>query len=154
MAVGENSQQRLGNEDKELIASLESEGAPKIAVLNKCDLESAEISLPEGLFECEIRMSAKEGTGLELLKNAVEKLFIDEKIDTAADAIVTNAREFAALTEAIELITDAVQAAKMLGADTAASDLERAIAVICELDGKAVSENVVSDIFSRFCVGK
>ena len=42
----------------------------------------------------------------------------------------------------------------MLGADTAASDLERAIAVICELDGKAVSENVVSDIFSRFCVGK
>ncbi|MBR5011921.1 MAG: hypothetical protein IKY12_05115 [Clostridia bacterium] len=81
-------------------------------------------------------------------------MFIDEKIDTAADAIVTNAREFAALTEAIELITDAVQAAKMLGADTAASDLERAIAVICELDGKAVSENVVSDIFSRFCVGK
>ncbi|MBR5011922.1 MAG: tRNA uridine-5-carboxymethylaminomethyl(34) synthesis GTPase MnmE [Clostridia bacterium] len=66
IAVFDGSKE-LGNEDKELIASLESEGAPKIAVLNKCDLESAEISLPEGLFECEIRMSAKEGTGLELL---------------------------------------------------------------------------------------
>ena len=99
-------------------------------------------------------MSAKDGRGLDALKNAVEELFIDEKIDTAADAIITNAREFAALDEAIRLINDAVATAKTLGADIAASDLERAIAVISELDGKAVSENVVSEIFSRFCVGK
>ncbi len=144
----------LSSEDNELILSLENEVAPKIAVLNKCDLDCAVISLPSGLFEHEIRMSAKDGTGLENLKNAVEELFIDEKIDTANDAIVTNAREFAALGEAIELVKDAVSTAKMLGADTAASDLERAIAVLSELDGKAVSENVVSEIFSRFCVGK
>ena len=149
-----DSSKPLDDEDNELISSLKEENSPKIAVINKCDVNDAGITLPSGLFEHQIRMSAKEGTGLEELKNAVEQLFIDEKIDTAADAIVTNAREFAALGEAIELISDAVTTAKMLGADTAASDLERAIAVLSELDGKAVSENVVSEIFSRFCVGK
>ncbi len=144
----------LCDEDFALIDELRSIFAPKIAVLNKCDIAECEIPLPDGIFEKVIRMSARDKQGLDRLRCAVEELFIDEKIDTSADAIITNAREFAALDEAIRLIGDAVDTAKTLGADIAASDLERAIAVISELDGKAVSENVVSEIFSRFCVGK
>lgn len=144
----------LDDEDISLIEELKNTSAPKIAVLNKCDVASKSLSLPDGLFDAEIRMSAKNGDGLDALKCAVEELFIDGRIDTAADALITNAREFAALGEAISLIKDAVSTAKGLGADLASSDLERAIAVISELDGKAVSENVVSEIFGRFCVGK
>ncbi|MBR5011847.1 MAG: tRNA uridine-5-carboxymethylaminomethyl(34) synthesis GTPase MnmE, partial [Clostridia bacterium] len=144
----------LSSEDLALIEEVKEASGAKIAVLNKSDIAKTDVCLPEGLFEKTVRMSAKNGEGLEELKNAVESLFIDEKINTSTDALVTNARQFAALEEAIRLISDAIATSNTLGADIASSDLERAVAVISELDGKAVSENVVSEIFSRFCVGK
>lgn len=144
----------LTAEDTSLFEKLKDTSAPKIAVLNKCDIAAADIKLPEGIFEKEVRMSAKNGDGIDRLKAAVEELFIDEKIDTSADAMVTNARQFAALDEAVNLIADAISTAKGIGADLASSDLERAVSTLGELDGKAVSESVVAEIFSRFCVGK
>lgn len=144
----------LTDEDTSLFEKLKGSSAPKIAVLNKCDIAAENITLPEGIFEKEVRMSAKNGDGIDRLKAAVEELFIDEKIDTSADAMVTNARQFAALDEAVTLIADAISTAKGIGADLASSDLERAVSTLSELDGKAVSESVVAEIFSRFCVGK
>lgn len=145
---------RLSDEDLALIQDVKEADGAKIAVLNKSDIAEADLAMPSGLFDKTVRMSAKSGEGLEELKNAVEALFIDDKINTSTDALVTNARQFAALDEAIKLISDAISTADTLGADIASSDLERAVAVISELDGKSVSENVVSEIFSRFCVGK
>ncbi len=144
----------LCEEDISLFEDLKGISAPKIAVLNKSDIGIADISLPQGLFDKVIRMSAKNGDISELAA-IVEALFIDEKIDTRGDAIITNARQAASLKEAIELIDDAVKTAKSgIGADLASSDLERAVGTLGELDGKAVSEGVVAEIFSRFCVGK
>ena len=144
----------LSSEDLVLIEEVKDAVGAKIAVLNKSDIASADIPLPNGIFDKTVRMSAKMGKGIEELATAVESLFIDEKINTSTDALVTNARQFASLEEAIKLISDAIATSDTLGADIASSDLERAVAVISELDGKAVSENVVSEIFSRFCVGK
>ena len=141
--------------DLDLFEELKQVSAPKIAILNKCDLESAKNTLPCGLFEKEIYLSAKNKEGINLLKNAVEDLFISDKIDTHSDAIVTTARQFASLDEAVSLISDAIATASgCMGADLASSDLERAVAILGELDGKSVSENVVAEIFGRFCVGK
>lgn len=141
--------------DLALFEELKNISAPKIAIMNKCDLKSAENTLPEGLFEKEISFSAKERKGIELLRKSVEELFISDKIDTHTDAIVTSARQFAALDEAVSLINDAVTTVNNgMGADLASSDLERAVAILGELDGKSVSENVVAEIFGRFCVGK
>ena len=144
----------LYDEDTALIEELKNCSAAKIAVLNKCDVACANISLPCGVFDKTVRISAKSGEGFDKLRCAVEALFIDEKINTSTDALITNARQFASLDEAAKLIEDAMNTAKTLGADIASSDLERAVATLSELDGKAVSENVVSEIFSRFCVGK
>lgn len=145
----------LEEADTALLGKLKNVPAPKIAVLNKSDIGTADISLESGLFEKEVRMSAKDKSGLIELQKAVEELFIDDKINTYSDAIVTSARQFASLDEATTLIADAVATAKSgMGADLASSDLERAVAVLDELDGKSVSENVVSEIFGRFCVGK
>ena len=41
-----------------------------------------------------------------------------------------------------------------ISTDAASSDVELALGAIAELDGRAVSEEVVADIFSKFCVGK
>ncbi len=150
-----DSSKPLDESDLALFNELSKTAAPKIAILNKSDLEGAKNSLPVGLFIKEISMSAKNGEGLNDLKAAVEELFTTEKIDIGSDAVVTSARQFSALCEALTLIDDALSAVNDgIGADIASSSLERAIAAIGELDGKSVSENVVSEIFGRFCVGK
>lgn len=145
----------LDAEDEALIEQLRTVRAPKLAILNKCDLATADIRLPDGVFADVIRLSAKTGAGLSDLIAAVENLFLSDKIDTDNDAMVTGARQFAALKNAIERISDAATTATSgIGTDLAASDLERAVAELEELDGRAVNEDVVSEIFRHFCVGK
>lgn len=145
----------LAQEDLSLFATLQNVPAPKIAILNKSDLGSLPLALPEGLFHDTVSISAARGEGIDKLQAAVEALFLQGSIDTANDAIVTNARQFASLGEAIDRITDAVAVVKGgMGTDLAASDLERAVAALDELDGRTVCEEVVSEIFSKFCVGK
>jgi tRNA modification GTPase len=56
---------------------------------------------------------------------------------------------------ALGFINTAIEAYKLgLSADAASSDIEMAIGAISELDGRAVSDSIVNDIFSKFCVGK
>lgn len=145
----------LSDEDFALIDTLKNTAAPKIAVINKCDKASAEIELPSGIFKETVRISAKSGEGLADLKDTVEKLFSADEINTGSNAIVSSARQFASLDEAAARISDAVNIVKSgLPTDLAASDLERAVAALDELDGRRVAEDVVAEIFGKFCVGK
>ncbi len=145
----------LTAEDTALLETLKSIPAPKVAILNKADLGTAELSLPAKLFAKTVLLSAKTGSGMEHLIQTVESLFLDDAIDVSSDAIVTEARQFASLGEAVDRIGDAIALVQSgIGTDLAASDLERAVATLDELDGRAVSEDVVGEIFSKFCVGK
>ena len=148
----------FSDEDAALCELLTDIRAPKIALLNKLDVKCGAFTIParyRALF-CEvIEISAKSGEGLDRLRTVVEDLFAVGAIETASGAVVTNARQFAALTEARAAVGDAIHATKSgMGADVAASDLERAIATLGELDGRRVSEAIVAEIFSHFCVGK
>ncbi len=145
----------LESEDISLISSLEGTAAPKIAVINKSDLGKADIMLPQGMFAKTVHISAKSGDGLGELRGAVEELFVADLINTEDDAVVSSARQFASLEEAAARIKDAIALVSGgLSTDLAASDLERAVASLDELDGRRVAEDVVSEIFSKFCVGK
>ncbi len=145
----------LEDEDRSLFTALQSVPAPKIAVVNKADLGTLPQDLPSGLFADTVFISAKHGEGIDRLQAAVEALFLEDAIDTANDAIITGARQFASLSSAIDRITDAIAVVNGgMGTDLAASDLERAVAALDELDGRTVCEEVVSEIFGKFCVGK
>ena len=96
-----------------------------------------------------------EGELLEKLSSAVNTLFTDEKISVGNEAVVSSARHNASLTRALTFVEAAIAAySSGVYADAAASEVERALGAIAEIDGRAVSEEVVSDIFSKFCVGK
>ena len=149
--------------DKELINEISKADGYKICVLNKCDLDNKKDPLfdtsllPKDVFGEIISISAdKDSVGtLEALTKIVERLFTDEKISCGQDAIVSSARQHASLLRAREFIDTAIDAYSLgLPADAASSDIEMAIGAISELDGRAVSESVVGDIFSKFCVGK
>ena len=149
--------------DKELVEELSKAEGYKVCILNKSDLADKEnppfelTALPNGVFGKVISISAdKDGMGAtEALCELVEMLFTDEKISCGQDAIVSSARQHASLLRARAFIDTAIEAYSLgLPADAASSDIEMAIGAISELDGRAVSDSVVSDIFAKFCVGK
>ena len=144
--------------DRELIDIISAHASAKIALLNKCDLERKfDTGILSDAFDSVIEVSAREeeADAVGRLASAVEGLFIDGKIDTARDCVISSARQNAALIRAKSVVDAAISAFESsVYSDAAASEVERALSAIAEIDGRAVSEEVVSDIFSKFCVGK
>ena len=145
-------------EDEELISLIKNSPATKIAVLNKCDAEAMLCADKiNGSFDATVEISAlADGDGAKKrLADIVNKLFTDEKISVGNEAVIFSARQRASLERAISLIDSAILALDLgMPQDAVSSDVEAALGAIAELDGRAVTEEIVADIFSKFCVGK
>ena len=145
------------DEDRLIIDAVMSSGAPKIALLNKSDLAPAFDESALSGFDRIIRISAREDEekAISLLTEAVNKMFTDERIVVGQDAVISSARQHATLTKCLDHLRAAIESLEYgFAQDAVSGDVERAIGAISELDGRAVSEEIVSDIFSKFCVGK
>ena len=100
-------------------------------------------------------MSAKYAENAEILTKEIESLFIEGEIDYDSDAIVSSARQRASLDRAAESVKNALSALREgYTPDVAGLDIEDAMSALGEIDGRTVSEDIVKDIFGRFCVGK
>lgn len=148
-------------EDRELLQKLALLPVPKLALLNKSDLltelvpNGELVHLTAGVFDESFVLSAKEGEGIDALKEKIESLFAAGTIDYDNRAIVANARQNASLLRAKEALERALTALKSgFTPDVAGLDLEAAMAALAETDGRSVSADVVERIFHRFCVGK
>ncbi len=133
-----------------------NDSAVKIALINKNDLpRQLHISeLGEG-FDKVICISAKEKLGIKELATTVEEYFTDGRLTPGDDAIVFSARQHAALRGAEKALESAISALSAgMPADAVCCEIEGAMQALGELDGRTVSEDIVTDIFSRFCVGK
>ena len=142
-------------EDRALAESLLHTDATVIAIINKSDLGIAEQEFYTSHFSHTVTLSAKDGEGIEALSALVESCFINGELDTKKDTVLTNARQKGAALSALEAIKRAREGlAYGLPVELCCSDCEAAMQAIAELDGRAVSEDIVSHIFSHFCVGK
>lgn len=143
------------DKDKALAESLASTDATVIAVINKSDLGIRGEEFYTKHFTHTVTLSAKEGKGTEELSALVESCFINGELDTKEDTVLTNARQKGAALTALEAIGRARAGLTYgLPVELCCSDCEAAMQAIAELDGRAVSEDIVSHIFSHFCVGK
>ncbi len=143
-----------GEAETAFLASLRTLPGTVIAVLNKSDRGcTIEETLLSG-FAAVVHTCARKREIGELAA-AVERLFLSDKIDIRHDAVVANARQYGALCRAGEALGNSLTAFEAgLPFDVASSDAELAMQALGEVDGRAVSEDIVADIFSRFCVGK
>ena len=141
--------------DRRLVADLQGKSGCKVAVLNKADLGTPEDSFYRDSFAHVVRISAKDGSGMEELRTLTEQLFTDGALDVRQDAVLSNARQHASAMRAKEAVGRAVSALRGgYPIDLCCTDAEDAMSALCEIDGREVSEDIVSEIFSHFCVGK
>lgn len=147
----------LDAEDEEVIKQLRSlEGKTVIVVLNKSDIgEDLDKSDFNDITEHVISVSAKEEWGKTELIELIEKIYIDGEIEYSSACVVTNARQFASVCNAMTHIKAAVDSLNEgFTQDIAGMELEIALSELGNLDGRKVTEDVVHNIFGRFCVGK
>ena len=149
----------IDEEDEQILSMLDGCNGKKVAILNKSDLVSADFDkgIIESRFDETVTVSAKENDSdaLLALTDIINRLFTDGEIRTGDDAIVSSSRQYASLNSASEALGLAIDALKMgICQDAASSDVERALGALAEVDGRSVSEEVVNDIFAKFCVGK
>lgn len=143
-------------QDEAFLNTLSGKNGEIIAVINKSDLpRHDDITRINARFEHTVSVSCVSGEGMDELIAEIERLFIGGDIDYDNRAVITNARQYAALCSACEFV---LNAAAVLGSgmtqDIAGLDIEAALAKLGEIDGRVVADEIVDNIFHRFCVGK
>ena len=141
----------LDEEDEAAMAVAETV-AKVLAVVNKADLPQ-KLDTAGLDFDRVIHISAKTGEGLDRLTDAIAALY--PAGSERQGHLLTNARQADAVSRALAAVESA-QAALRSGMtpDAVLTDAEAALSALGELNGKSVREDLVSTIFSRFCVGK
>lgn len=148
-----DSSRRLGEEDKRLAHACRD--VPAIAVVNKSDLESKlDYSYIEKYFQQVVFISARSGEGLEALSRAIGETLRTSQIDPNEGLLFTE-RQRDAARRAKESVEEAARALRIgMTLDAVTVSLEGAVAALLELTGERVTEAVVDEVFSHFCVGK
>jgi len=116
-----------------------------IKVFNKCDLYS-----PRGCYD--IAVSAKTGEGLDLLKQKIAEKGAGEQ--SSDKAYIVEERHYDALRRAAQALNEAAVNVSSLTLDLIAVDLKEAWEALGEITGETASEEIISTVFEKFCVGK
>lgn len=151
-----DASQPLTEEDIALCQELAEWKIPCIALLNKNDLKTnTDLSLIEKSVSHTVSVSANTGEGFDQLAEIIDSLFIDGEINVETDAVVTGARQYAALKNAEEALKKAFEDLREnIPLDLCCIGIEEALTSLGELDGRELGEEIVAEIFSKFCVGK
>ena len=147
----------LDADDVLLMEKIRSSGRSAIALMNKSDLGVNEDSVNKikSEFTTVISVCAQNGEGFEELAAAVDGLFIDGSIDMDNDAVVTGARQYSSLLLANEALNASLTELRSgTPLDLCCIGIETAMREIGFVDGREIGEEIVSEIFSKFCVGK
>jgi len=100
-------------------------------------------------------MSVKENAGIEELQKHLIGMFKINEVDLDNENIVTNARHKNLLEEAIESAESAeATIEKGMPIDVIAIDVKNIIESLSQITGESVSEDIMKEIFSKFCLGK
>jgi tRNA modification GTPase len=154
--------QGFDQQDGEIVALMKSHFAEEthsvVNVLNKTDICSEmPPNIQEWIHANEIiRISATKGTGLMDLRGKLVSTALEGKQNISDRSLVlTNARHRQAIEETLTSL-DTVKAGLSGGIsnDLVAVDLHRALNSLGEIIGVVSSEDVINNIFSKFCIGK
>ena len=146
----------ISESDLAILKSLPT--VPVIIVVNKIDLpQLADFSGWQGLSRKYpvVSLSAKEKTGMETLESLIEQLVFEDTAHVSIDVSLDNGRQIECLIAAKRSLASALTAiADEMPLDCVAIDLRAAVSALGQITGETVSDEVVREIFAKFCLGK
>ena len=128
-----------------------------LVLLNKSDLDTVttEEMIASHLDQKIIKVSMKENQGVDELENAIKELFFHGKVELNDEVYITNARHKAALSNAkdsLNMVLDSI--AMEMPEDFYSIDLMNTYEELGNILGESLGEDLVNEIFSKFCTGK
>ncbi|MBQ9584801.1 MAG: tRNA uridine-5-carboxymethylaminomethyl(34) synthesis GTPase MnmE [Muribaculaceae bacterium] len=128
-----------------------------IAVVNKIDASDTQ-AIVKKLKELDVKIaeiSAREGTGVEQLKQDIIEAAALPQVNDENAVIVTNARHYHALVRASEAIDRTLQGlATGLSGDLVSQDIREGMHYLGEITGEISTDDILGEIFAHFCIGK
>ena len=150
-----DASKELDENDKEIINLIKDKQA--IVLLNKSDLGTIinEKNVSEFDNKPVITFSAKTGDGLDELENKIRDLFYEGKVKYNDELYITNARQKESLINAKNSIEEVIKSVENdMPEDFYSIDLMDAYTYLGQIIGESVEDELVNEIFSKFCMGK
>lgn len=150
-----DASKELDENDKEIINLIKDKQA--IVLLNKSDLGTIinEKNVSEFDNKPVITFSAKTGDGLDELENKIRDLFYEGKVKYNDELYITNARQKESLINAKNSIEEVIKSVENdMPEDFYSIDLMDAYTYLGQIIGESVEDDLVNEIFSKFCMGK
>jgi tRNA modification GTPase len=142
----------MADADREILARTPA-GVSRIVVNNKIDLSGADPGVERKGEELHVRLSATTGSGIEALESSLKECV---GYELAEEGVFMARRRH---LEALERTQTAVDAAHEVlcsqrAGELAAEELRQAQRALGEITGEVTSDDILGEIFSRFCIGK
>jgi len=149
-----DSTRELNEEDEEILKLVKEKNA--IIVLNKIDLKNEKnIEKIEKLNKPIVRISTKTKEGIDDLYNKISEIYKLKEIANNGELIVSNNRHKKLIRNAKENLMTAKQTIiDKMPIDIISGNLKEIIGELGKITGETVTEDVINEIFSKFCLGK
>lgn len=151
-----DSSKELTDEDLEILRLIENRQS--IILLNKSDLNSTITENDERLKNISkniLKISALNKTGIEELYEKISEMFNLNEINFDNDILITNIRHKNIISKALENVKKANEALNLnMPIDIITIYIKDILEDLGEITGEVVTEDVINEIFSKFCLGK
>ncbi len=147
-----NNNEELTKEDLDLLNI--NNNVNKIIFINKCDLDS-KINEEELKDYIIVHGNTIDANGLDKLKNKIKEMFNLNKIKSSDFNYLSNARQIALVRESLESIKNAIESAQNeVPLEMIAQDISDAYSTLGEIIGSTYKDELLDELFSKFCLGK
>ena len=150
-----DSSTSLDDSDFEIMEILKDKKA--VVLLNKSDLDvvTSKEEVEKYLEKTIISISAKESTGINDLENTIKEMFFHGEVSFNDEVYITNIRHKNSLQDALDSLNLVVQSIEDgMPEDFYSIDLMSAYESLGKMIGESVEDDLVNEIFSKFCMGK
>lgn len=141
------------NQDKEILELIKNKKA--IILINKVDLNKNFIKENQEIKKDAIEFSTISEKGIDELYEKIEKMFNLKEIEADNSEIITCSRQKQHIMQAINALNEAEKSAQnLMPLDITAICLKNILEELSEITGENVSEDIINEIFKKFCLGK
>ena len=156
-----NGEEGISKEDFQILSKIKNKGIKYIPVINKIDLTKKSIlstimnELEHNGIKKAVCISAQENDGIDDLKNEITRLFNVSDLDYSHELIITNERHKDLLKKSINYLIDAKNEINLgQPIDIVSIYVKKCTKTLGEIIGADVTQDIISKIFEKFCLGK